>query len=97
MKTINTLLTALALCMSSVAQAQNNDLKPGDEVQLVNPEFDNGQTGWTRKNNNFGVCTSDAFCGGNKFAANWGSGVWGIEQTVEGLPDGIYQLQVNAL
>ncbi|MBR6826953.1 MAG: leucine-rich repeat protein [Prevotella sp.] len=96
MKTINTLLAALALCMSSVAQAQNNDLKPGDEVQLVNPEFDNGQTGWTKNNNNFGINTSEAFCDENKFASNWGGGVWGIEQTVEGLPNGVYLLQVNA-
>ncbi len=97
MKTINTLMTAAALCMASVALAQNNNLKPGDDVQLANPEFDNGQTGWTRNNNNFGTVTSDAFCDGNKFAANWGSGTWGIEQTVEGLPYGVYLLQVNAL
>lgn len=96
MRTRTTLLTALAFCMATVALAQNQDLKPGDEVTLQNPEFDNGQTGWTRKNNNFGVITSADFCNGNRFAVNWGGSVWSIEQTVEGLPDGIYLLQVNA-
>ena len=90
-------LLTLTAMFSFAVVAQNNNLKPGDEVQLVNPEFDDGQKGWTRNNCNFDVNTTDASCGGNKFASHWGTGIWGIEQTVEGLPAGVYLLQVNAL
>lgn len=96
MRTLRTYLTVLALCTATVALAQTQDLKPGDEVTIQNPEFDNGQTGWTKKNTNFSVNTSDAFCGANRFAVEWGGNVWSIEQTVEGLRNGIYLVQVNA-
>ena len=97
MKRILLFLTTFAATNMMVAQAQNTNLKPGDEVQLVNPEFDDGQKGWTTKNNNFSIQTSDAFCGGNKFGVQWSGGTWSIEQAVEGLPNGVYLLQVNAL
>lgn len=97
MKTINTLLTFMALTLATVATTQAQNLKPGDEVALQNNEFDDGQTGWTKENNNFSVVTSAAFCDGNRFAVNWGSNAWAVSQTISGLADGVYLLQVNAL
>ncbi len=92
------LLASLALCLATTAYSSEStirhakSLKPGDEVEIVNPEFDNGYFGWEYEGNLFGQGTSNLF--GNNCARMWEPHI--LKQTVTGLPDGTYLMQVCA-
>lgn len=92
------LLAFLALCLATatysleVAFSYAKSLKPGDEVEIVNPEFDNGYFGWEYEGNWFGQGSSNLF--GNNCARMWEPHI--LKQTVTGLPDGTYLMQVCA-
>ena len=78
--------------IGSIALMKPKNLKYGDEVQIVNPEFDDGLNGWELSNrwNN-----PDEF--GNKYAlAHFNGGSTGyMWQTAYNLPDGIYLLRMS--
>lgn len=68
-------------------------LKPGDEVELLNPEFDNSYDGWTKQGHLW--YTPENF--GNKYSlAHFNGGAGILSQTAYNLPDGVYLFCVNA-
>ena len=79
--------------LADIAIKKPMKLKPGDEVTIANPEFDDGNNGWTYKNINSGV--KDMF--GNRCNVIWlKGGTCSMSQSVVDLPDGIYLLLANA-
>jgi len=83
------LLTIVLMALGSVnLMAQNEDLKPGDQVTITNPEFDDGRTGWTITSGYF--YTYGSYYGQSSYKT------FDINQTISGIPNGIYLLKVNA-
>ena len=83
------LLTFVLMALGSVnLVAQNEDLKPGDQVTITNPEFDDGRTGWTITSGYF--YTYGSYYGQSSYKT------FDINQTISGIPNGIYLLKVNA-
>ena len=79
--------------IGSIAFKKPLNLKPGDNVDLVNAEFDNGFDGWERKGNAWNAL--EEF--GNKYClAHFNMGTGFMSQTVYNLPDGTYLLRMNA-
>ena len=79
--------------ISSIAFKKPQSLKPGDEVELQNPEFDNSYNGWSYQGHLW--YTPEDY--GNKYSLahfNGGSGV--LSQTIYNLPDGVYAFCLNA-
>ena len=74
-------------------QQDAKKLQPGDQVELVNPEFSNGMTGWTHPNGNFSTWASATV---NDTIGYWnGSQPYSIYQSVTDLPKGLYLVQMN--
>ena len=79
--------------LADIAIKKPLSLKPGDEVTIANPEFDDGSNGWTYKNTNSNV--KDLF--DNRCNVLWlRGGTCSMTQDVAGLPDGIYLLLASA-
>ena len=79
--------------IGSISFKKPQSLKPGDEVQLANAEFDDGYNGWERQ----GHLWDNPQEFGNKYCVahfNGGKGV--MSQTAYNLPDGTYLLRMNA-
>ena len=78
--------------LADIALTKPKTLKPGDEVDLVNPEFDNGYIGWEYEGNGYGKGSSSMF--GNNCARMWEPQL--LKQSVTSLPAGTYLMQVCA-
>ena len=70
------------------------NLKPGDDVEMANPEFDDGLNGWTRENG-LGSGTYSLF-DNNISLIHFNYGKGSLSQTIYNLPDGLYLLRLNA-
>ena len=81
--------------LAGIALSRPLSLKPGDEVEIVNPEFDDGLNGWT-KQNGIGSGINTYLFGNNSGIIHFNSGTGQLSQTVSGLPDGVYLLRMNA-
>ncbi|MBQ3753612.1 MAG: leucine-rich repeat domain-containing protein [Prevotella sp.] len=78
--------------LADIAFKKPMSLQPGDEVELVNPEFDNGYIGWEYEGNVWGKGSSSMF--GNNCARMWEPRL--LRQSVTSLPAGTYLMQVCA-
>lgn len=79
--------------IKSISIKDPKKLQPGDMVELVNPEFSNGMTGWTRVSGSFYTASSGAL--GDTLGYWNGSNPYSISQTVTELPTGLYLVQMN--
>ena len=70
-------------------------LKPGDEVELQNPEFDNGMNGWTLTGGGQSNVLFTMF-GNSCYAKHYNQGTGQLQQTVFNLPDGVYLFCLGA-
>ncbi len=91
MKKAFTLFMVLMLG-SIVSVAQNENLQPGDQVTITNPEFDDGADGWTRS----GSLSRYGDYHDNYYLESW-SESFAVSQEISNLPNGLYLLKVNAL
>ncbi|MBO4431669.1 MAG: leucine-rich repeat protein [Bacteroidaceae bacterium] len=80
--------------ISSIAFKKPQNLKPGDDLDIVNPEFDDGLNGWTRENG-LGSGTYSLF-DNNISLIHFNYGKGSLSQTIYNLPDGLYLLRLNA-
>lgn len=79
--------------VAAISFMKEPQLRPGDEVELVNPEFEDGYNGWERKGHLW--TNPDGY--GNKYClAHFSSSQGIMSQTAYNLPDGTYLMQVNA-
>ncbi len=80
--------------IASIAFKIPQQLKPGDNVDIVNAEFDDGLNGWNRTGDGWnGTLDID----GNKSAASWFNyGTGQLSQTIYNLPNGLYMLRLCA-
>jgi hypothetical protein len=93
MKIKTIFLTALALFVATETYAQQTQYQPGDDVPLVNPGFEDGNKGWTTQN------VSNRISGehrGNHYSMGDNNRAGSMSQTIGGLPDGLYLIEVNA-
>ena len=81
--------------LADIAFKKPISLKPGDEVEILNPEFDNGLNGWTRQGG-IGSGNNTYMFGNNSGVLHFNSGTAQLSQNVIGLPDGVYLLRLNA-
>ena len=77
-----------------IAFKKPQNLKPGDNLDVVNPEFDDGLNGWTRENG-LGSGTYSLF-DNNISLIHFNYGKGSLSQTIYNLPDGLYLLRLNA-
>ena len=70
-------------------------LKPGDEVDIQNPEFDDGMNGWTLTGGGQANTLNTAF-GNNCYLKHYNQGAGQLQQTVYNLPDGVYLFCLGA-
>lgn len=83
-----------AVNIKSISFKKPLSLKPGDDVEIANPEFDDGSNGWTRENG-LGNGTYSLFDNNlSLMYFNYGKG--SLSQTLYNLPDGLYLLRLNA-
>lgn len=81
--------------LADIAFKKPLSLKPGDEVEIQNPEFDDGLNGWT-KQGGIGSGINTYMFGNNSGVLHFNSGTAQFSQNVIGLPDGVYLLCLNA-
>lgn len=88
------LLSFMLMALGAVnLVAQNEDLKPGDQVTIINPEFDDGWTGWNRSGGSWNRYGSYH----NNYYAECYYKNFTLSQKVTGLPNGLYLVKANAL
>lgn len=68
-------------------------LEAGDDVPLVNPDFEDGNKGWTNKDLSHRISSEHR---GNHYSMCENTKACSISQTLDDMPDGLYMLQVNA-
>ncbi|MBR1521910.1 MAG: leucine-rich repeat protein [Bacteroidaceae bacterium] len=83
-----------AVNIKSISFKKPLSLKPGDDVEIANPEFDDGLNGWTRENG-LGNGTYSLF-DNNLSLMHFNYGKGSLSQTLYNLPDGLYLLRLNA-
>lgn len=90
MKKVITLL--MAALSSANLVAQNENLQPGDKVTITNPGFEDGETGWATSSGWWYTDSYESFgaCGISY------SETFDFNQTITGLPNGIYLLKATA-
>lgn len=83
-----------AVNIKSISFRKPLSLKPGDDVEMANPEFDDGLNGWDRTGAGWnGTLDID----GNKSGKSWFNyGTAELSQTIYSLPDGLYMLRLCA-
>ncbi len=80
--------------VKSIAFRNPKNLQVGDEVELQNPEFNDGRNGWTFTGCN--PSTSGEVLGNRVLWTSNYESAQTFEQTVYNLPNGLYLVQVNA-
>ena len=70
-------------------------LKPGDEVEVLNPEFDDAMNGWTLTGGGQANALYTMF-GNNCYVKHYSQGTGQLQQTVYNLPDGVYLFCLGA-
>ena len=77
-----------------IAFKKPQNLKPGDDLEIVNPEFDDELNGWDRTGAGWnGTLDID----GNKSGKSWFNyGTAELSQSIYSLPDGLYMLRLCA-
>ena len=80
--------------VKSIAFRNPKNLQVGDEVELQNPEFNDGRNGWTYANCN--PSTSGEVLGNRVGWTGNTEKAFYMEQTMLNLPNGLYLVQVNA-
>ncbi|MCR4958779.1 MAG: leucine-rich repeat domain-containing protein, partial [Prevotella sp.] len=80
--------------IKSIAFKNPKNLQVGDEVELQNPEFNDGRNGWTYTGCN--PSTSGEVLGNRvAWTGNYEKDYY-VEQTMLNIPNGLYLVQVNA-
>ncbi len=80
--------------IKSIAFKNPKNLQVGDEVELQNPEFNDGRNGWTYTGCN--PSTSGEVLGNRVGWTGNSEKAFYMEQTVLNIPNGLYLVQVNA-
>lgn len=83
-----------AVNIKSISFKKPLSLKPGDDVEVANPEFDDGLNGWTRENG-LGNGTYNIL-DNNLSLMHFNYGKGSLSQALYNLPDGLYLLRLNA-
>ena len=78
--------------IKSIAVKDPLNLQVGDELEIENPEFNDGDKGWTSTNIRVKT-TSEYF--GNKIGEFDATNTGSFEQTILNVPNGLYLVQVN--
>lgn len=90
MKKIFTIIVVALISINLVAQ--NESLKPGDQVTITNPEFDDGWTGWNRSGGSWNKYNyHDNYYAECYYKNNT------LSQKLTDLPNGLYMVKANAL
>lgn len=80
--------------IKSIAFKNPKNLQVGDEVELQNPEFNDGRNGWTY--NGCNLSTSGEVLGNRvAWTGNYEKDYY-VEQAMLNIPNGLYLVQVNA-
>ena len=80
--------------VKSIAIKNPKNLQVGDDVELQNPEFNDGRNGWTYANCN--PSTSGEVLGNRVGWTGNSEKAFYMEQTVVNIPNGLYLVQANA-
>ena len=80
--------------VKSIAFKNPQSLQVGDEVEMANPEFNDGRNGWTWTGCN--PSTSGEVMGNRVLWTGNTEKAISIEQTIYNIPNGLYLVQVNA-
>jgi len=86
--------TWAAANIKSISFKKPLSLKPGDDVEMANPEFDDALNGWIRVNG-LGNGTY-SLLDNNMVLMHFNYGTGSLSQTLYNLPDGLYLLRLNA-
>ncbi|MBO4462571.1 MAG: leucine-rich repeat protein [Prevotella sp.] len=78
--------------VKSIAFKNPKKLEVGDEVEIENPEFNDGGNSWTSTNTRL-LTTSEYYA--NKIGEFEATDKGSIEQTIYNVPNGLYLVQVN--
>ncbi len=70
-------------------------LQPGDEVDILNPEFDDGMNGWALTGGGQANTLYTTF-GNSCYVKHYNQGTGQLQQTVYNLPDGVYMFCLGA-
>lgn len=90
--TTEQLTTETAKLEELYTNALQNNTPVGTEIELKNPNFADGETGWTFTYETKGNIRANASA---KCAEAWNTGNFDIYQTVEGAPVGAYKISVQ--
>lgn len=80
--------------VKSIAFKNPQNLQVGGEVEITNPEFNDGRNGWTWTGCN--PSTSSEVLGNRVLWTGTTEKAFSMEQTVYNIPNGLYLVQVNA-